>query len=80
MDQARQSYLEELAECGIEIEELALPEEREIIERELHKNLVIYTEAARGLRDRKPITNSGKIGVNQPCPCGSGKKFKKCCM
>ena len=19
-------------------------------------------------------------GVNEPCPCGSGKKFKKCCM
>jgi SEC-C motif-containing protein len=22
---------------------------------------------------------SGKIGRNDPCPCGSGKKFKKCC-
>jgi len=21
----------------------------------------------------------GKIGVNSPCPCGSGKKYKKCC-
>ncbi len=21
----------------------------------------------------------GKIGRNEPCPCGSGKKFKKCC-
>ena len=20
-----------------------------------------------------------KIGANEPCPCGSGKKFKKCC-
>jgi uncharacterized protein len=20
-----------------------------------------------------------KIGRNDPCPCGSGKKFKKCC-
>ena len=20
-----------------------------------------------------------KVGVNEPCPCGSGKKFKKCC-
>ncbi|MBU1563710.1 SEC-C domain-containing protein, partial [Patescibacteria group bacterium] len=20
-----------------------------------------------------------KIGRNSPCPCGSGKKFKKCC-
>ena len=21
-----------------------------------------------------------KVGRNQPCPCGSGKKYKKCCM
>ena len=20
-----------------------------------------------------------KIGMNEPCPCGSGKKYKKCC-
>ncbi len=26
---------------------------------------------------RLPI--SGKIGRNDPCPCGSGKKYKKCC-
>jgi uncharacterized protein len=22
---------------------------------------------------------STKVGRNEPCPCGSGKKFKKCC-
>jgi len=21
----------------------------------------------------------GKVGRNEPCPCGSGKKFKRCC-
>ncbi|MFH1402156.1 MAG: preprotein translocase subunit SecA [Patescibacteria group bacterium] len=26
-----------------------------------------------------PITKSDKVGRNDPCPCGSGKKFKKCC-
>ncbi len=27
-----------------------------------------------------PIVNSqGKIGRNDPCPCGSGRKYKKCC-
>lgn len=26
-----------------------------------------------------PEQNSGKIERNQPCPCASGKKFKKCC-
>jgi hypothetical protein len=30
---------------------------------------------------QKPIVRSGaKVGRNDPCPCGSGKKFKKCCM
>jgi len=24
-------------------------------------------------------TGRTKIGVNEKCPCGSGKKFKKCC-
>jgi hypothetical protein len=24
-------------------------------------------------------TVAGKVGRNEPCPCGSGKKFKKCC-
>lgn len=23
---------------------------------------------------------TAKIGRNDPCPCGSGKKFKKCCV
>lgn len=23
---------------------------------------------------------TGKVGRNDPCPCGSGLKFKKCCM
>ncbi len=23
---------------------------------------------------------SGKVGRNEPCPCGSGKKYKKCCL
>jgi len=29
---------------------------------------------------RKPVKRTGKkIGRNDPCPCGSGKKYKKCC-
>ncbi|WP_222871043.1 SEC-C metal-binding domain-containing protein [Paenibacillus methanolicus] len=27
----------------------------------------------------KPYTNPAKVGRNDPCPCGSGKKHKKCC-
>lgn len=27
----------------------------------------------------QPIINSQNVGRNDPCPCGSGKKYKKCC-
>ena len=27
----------------------------------------------------KPVHVEEKIGRNEPCPCGSGKKYKKCC-
>jgi len=29
--------------------------------------------------ERKPVRVGKKIGRNQPCPCGSGKKYKNCC-
>ena len=28
----------------------------------------------------KPAVPTEKVGRNDPCPCGSGKKFKNCCM
>jgi len=30
-------------------------------------------------QQRQPISVEEKTGRNDPCPCGSGKKFKKCC-
>ncbi|MGJ8571658.1 MAG: YchJ family protein [Hoeflea sp.] len=27
----------------------------------------------------QPGSGAGRIGRNDPCPCGSGKKYKKCC-
>jgi preprotein translocase subunit SecA len=26
-----------------------------------------------------PAPPAGRVGRNDPCPCGSGKKFKRCC-
>jgi hypothetical protein len=38
-----------------------------------------YLEAASG--KKKPFVRPGsKIGRNDPCPCGSGKKYKQCCL
>ena len=28
---------------------------------------------------KKPVRRENKVGRNDPCPCGSGKKYKKCC-
>jgi len=44
---------------------------------------VQYQEASgSGIRQRRASgrRHSGKVGRNAPCPCGSGKKFKQCCM
>jgi preprotein translocase subunit SecA len=39
------------------------------------------TNAAGGDKKPEPIRNRGdKVGRNDPCPCGSGKKYKNCCM
>ncbi len=29
---------------------------------------------------KQPVVKGKKIGRNDPCPCGSGKKYKKCCL
>ena len=29
---------------------------------------------------KQPVRKEQKVGPNDPCPCGSGKKYKKCCM
>lgn len=32
-----------------------------------------------GTVEKKPVRKTVKVGRNDPCPCGSGKKYKKCC-
>jgi preprotein translocase subunit SecA len=35
----------------------------------------------KGEKKKEPIRNRAeKVGRNEPCPCGSGKKYKVCCM
>ena len=36
-------------------------------------------QRAERLLERHRTLISKKIGRNEPCPCGSGKKYKKCC-
>jgi len=37
-------------------------------------------EITNTLNERKVLPLTRKVGRNEPCPCGSGKKFKKCCF
>jgi hypothetical protein len=37
-------------------------------------------ELLRELNYKQPIIKKDKPGRNDPCPCGSGKKYKKCCI
>ena len=42
------------------------------------KRQITYGEAHKVSRPA-PQTKALKVGRNDPCPCGSGKKYKKCC-
>ena len=47
-------------------------------------NLKVVTQQPQEKIASKPliveqIKSGKKIGRNEPCPCGSGKKFKHCC-
>lgn len=37
------------------------------------------SDVERALVLRQPKPAAPKVGRNDPCPCGSGQKFKKCC-
>ncbi|HHU78872.1 MAG: preprotein translocase subunit SecA [Caldicoprobacterales bacterium] len=36
-------------------------------------------EASHGSQPKKPVVKGAKVGRNDPCPCGSGLKYKRCC-
>ena len=44
-----------------------------------HIGRSIFEAVMQHNEDRREPALSTKIGRNEPCPCGSGKKYKKCC-
>ncbi len=38
-----------------------------------------YNRGDGGTGVQQPVKKTKKVGRNQPCPCGSGRKYKKCC-
>lgn len=56
-------------------------EQRLQAQREKQKRFMRLGPANKGKGKQETVRREGKkIGPNAPCPCGSGKKFKKCCM
>ena len=39
----------------------------------------LVSEAADAVARAKPVRAGPKVGRNEPCPCGSGRKYKHCC-
>ncbi len=44
-----------------------------------HLGRTIFEVLMQDVADHAELSQSTKIGRNDPCPCGSGKKYKKCC-
>ena len=60
------------------------PEEREEQERQARERArrlqeVAQPQQASGPKAPVRVKAEDRIGRNEPCPCGSGKKYKKCC-
>ena len=53
----------------------AQPIERKRVAKEL-----AAVGSADSVQKKTPVRSTKKAGPNDPCPCGSGKKYKKCCM
>ena len=49
-------------------------------ETEQRRRRLVLSRAGGGDQAPKPVTREeDKVGRNDPCPCGSGQKYKKCC-
>jgi preprotein translocase subunit SecA len=58
----------------------SVDEIEEAFQRKKKKELEQARMAGAGDMQVQQVVRSGeKVGRNDPCPCGSGKKYKKCC-
>ncbi len=56
-------------------------QKNEVIKRKQVAKVTGTSSASDNEGVKKPVVKKGtKVGPNDPCPCGSGKKYKKCCM
>ncbi len=58
--------------------QIAAPERMETLQRPREQRLT-FSGGGEPARKAPAHRSPDKVGRNSPCPCGSGKKFKKCC-
>jgi uncharacterized protein YecA (UPF0149 family) len=75
----QKSKLEKLAETIKDPSRLTVPHIMKIV-KDLKINLDDIQKKAKKAKGIQPKINTAKIRVNSMCNCGSGKKYKKCCM
>lgn len=56
----------------------AIPQEKRHLEIGIEGNPVPLVHFLSDF-NKTTVVNENKIGRNEPCPCGSGRKYKKCC-
>ena len=61
--------IKEAIKILLKIEEKRKPKEQKLL----------FSGGDEGIAKKPVKREDNKVGRNDPCPCGSGKKFKKCC-
>lgn len=56
-----------------------MPRRREDVERKAVAKVTATSSGGDNTVKSAPVRKGHKVGPNDPCPCGSGKKYKKCC-
>lgn len=69
----------ELAPALLRMVELALQDRQYVARLKRHYRMFKATVDGAGPEPVGKESTSGKVGRNDPCPCGSGKKYKQCC-
>ena len=60
--------------------QLVQDDDVERMEAQQRKRKVVTNRSDEADKPARPVTrDEDKVGRNDPCPCGSGKKYKKCC-
>ena len=56
-----------------------MPRRQEDVERKAVAKVTATSSGGDDTVKATPVRKGKKVGPNDPCPCGSGKKYKKCC-